>query len=686
MLVMGAPFAGCMAQNNGRQGNLKMWEQGLLGPDAEVRSSSALSLMDSTVSEAHRILMAALQPGQPAASRASVLKVAAFRRDPRFLEPAQKALAEPDAALQRAGASYCAAIATGEALAGLGAFLNSPKIKPERKVPVIEALEGHSSKQLVHVLIRQLASPNAAVRAASSNVLARISGQSFGDDRDAWTTWWDANKGLSREQWIESVVDVLQKQAETLRAENARLEKELLESHRRLFASLQGEAKTAELANALSSPYAAVRVTAANEIGAAGLRQAAPGLRKLLADPSASVRAGAARALSLLGDTSDAEAIIALLHDAAPEVQAAAAKALGKLKAAAAVQPLCRLARAGDEAVAEASIDAVGEIADAGAVPSLLAELASPSPRVREAASRALGLTARAAPPDVQQAAVCGLVTTLADANERVRWYAVHSLAQIKSQAAEPALIRMLGDKSPRVREEAASALGSIGSPRARPGLAALLGDEDGRAAHQAANALMNLGKRHPDQAGDLAELFYRGGDFRRAATLWLGLLERATEGEQRRALRARLARAYAAQQDWPPVVLHLTAAIKIRNSDPKLWAQLAQAHLKLKAHGEAAKAYAEYMKATQSPSAPDWQLAVQIARSLADQKHAPAAAAFISELRSAHATLGGEAKPELEAIERQLGGPAAPDAKPKEQEAKPQPKPAQVQRGKQGQ
>ena len=653
------------------RGDLRVWERGLLASDAEVRSSSAVSLLDSSHPEAHRILAAALAADKSVVTRVSVLKAAAFRRDERFVDAAGRCLAAEETALVQAGAGYLGAIATWEAFRTLREFLRSPGVAVPRKVTAIAALQGYSSKVVVEVLIGQLDSPSEDVRKAAASVLGRIAGQGFGDDKAAWLKWWEANRGLTRERWLEGVVDILHKDVQELQAENAKLEQEIAESHQRLFAALQGEQRAAELSSSLSSRHAAVRAAAAIAAGRSGLKSAAPGLRKCLKDPSPQVRAAAVRALGTLAEEGPVGELTALLQDEAAEVRAAAAKALGKRKSTEAVAELCRLARSEDEALAEASIDALGQIGDPQANVPLLAALKNPSAKVREAAARALGATSPKAAGDTRPdpGVVQGLAAALADENERVRWYAVQSLGQMSARGAEGALIGKLSDASPRVREAAASTLGSIGSLKARDALVALLPDADERVAHQAAEALMSLAQKHADQTAALAQVFFDRRDFSRAATLWQARLASEKNLAQARALRQKLARAHAELRDWPQVVMHLTEAAKLPNGNPSLLAELAHAHLELKAFTQAAQACAQFMSAAPQRGPEHWQMALCIAQGLVEQKEAQKALTFIAALRAADPELGGGAtKAQLQAIETNLKSTLQDAEKPKGQ------------------
>jgi len=640
------------------QTDFRVWERGLLSSDAELRSSSAISLVDSAHPEAERILMAALAPDRPLLTRISVLKAAAFRRDERFLEPAGAGLRVEDVGLRQAAGNYLGAVGSWRAFRALKAFLDAPDVAPDRKVTVIAALKAYSSKAVVEVLIGQLDAAAAECRRAAAAVLGQIAGQQFGDDKAAWLKWWEANRALTRERWLEGVVNILNKDLQELGAENEALEREMAQVYRRLLAALNGEQKTTEILSSLSSRHGAVRSAGAEEAGRAGLKAAVPGLLKCLTDPSPNVRAAAVEALGVLAEDGAVAELIKLLADPAVAVRAAAAKALGQRRPVQAIEALCELARSSDELAVEASIDALGQIAAPQASPTLLSALKSPSAKVREAAARALGATGAKAPEDVAGESVAGLIAALADESERVRWYSVHSLGQIGGRSAEDALIDKLRDTSPRVREAAASRLGSLGSLNARDGLVSLLSDADVRVGRQAAEALTSLAQKHAGQADSLAQIFLDRGDSDRAAALWQGLLERATVPAQKRTLRKKLAAAYAALKDWPQVVAHLTEATKISNGDPALFAQLARAHLELKALTQAAQAFLSFAKATKPLDPEHLQLALRVAQALAKQDEPQPAIDFISALRTIDPTLGGTAAAaQFRAIEKGLEG-----------------------------
>ena len=638
------------------QADFRVWERGLLSSDAELRSSSAVSLVDSTHPEATRILMAALAPDRPMVTRISVFKAAAFRRDERYLKPGEECLRAEEASLTDTAASYLGAVGSWEAFRALKTFLDAQDVPPDRKVTVITALKAYSSKAVVEVLIGQLDASAEECRKAAASVLGQIAGQQFGDDKAAWLKWWEANRALTRERWLEGVVNILNKDLQELRAENEAIEREIAQIHHRLMAALDGEQKTTEILSSLSSRHAPVRSAAAEEAGRSGLKSAVPGLLKCLKDPSSEVRAAAAEALGALADDGAIAVLIKLLGDPAVAVRAAAAKALGQRRPVQAVHALCELARSSDEIAVEASIDALGQIADSNANPTLLTALKSPSAKVREAAARALGATCAGAPAAAVGETAAGLIAALADESERVRWYSVHSLGQIGGQPAETALIGKLSDTSPRVREAAASRLGSLGSVGARDGLVSLLTDSDERVGRQAAEALTSLTQKHVDQADPLAQVFFDRGDTARAAAIWQSLLDRTTAPPQKRALRKKLATAYAALKDWPQVVAHLTEATKIPNGDPTLFALLAQAHLELEALTQAAQAFLEFAKSVKLIDAERRELSLRIAQGLAKQKDPQPAIDFISALRAADPTLDDAATAaQFQAIEKGL-------------------------------
>jgi HEAT repeat protein len=134
-----------------------------------------------------------------------------------------------------------------------------------------------------------------------------------------------------------------------------------------------------------------------------------------------------------------------------------------------AVSPLLRLIRAEDPGIDDAT-EILGAIG-APAVPDLLDALSDPSPVVRALTADALGATQddRAAEP---------LVSLLGDADEDVRATAAAVLAELGEPAIAP-LVEALGSGDPTTRAEAAATLGEAGVGEALQPLLEALNDPE---------------------------------------------------------------------------------------------------------------------------------------------------------------------------------------------------------------
>ncbi|HXK09197.1 MAG TPA: HEAT repeat domain-containing protein [Vicinamibacteria bacterium] len=223
----------------------------------------------------------------------------------------------------------------------------------------------------------------------------------------------------------------------------------------------EGSTDPGPLASALRHPSAAVRLAAADALGAMGAeaRGAVDALFAALGDPSEAVRHAAARALSRIGPrAADRERLASRLTSPDPYVLAFAAWSLGNLgdEARDAVPDLTRaLARDETNAVVAAALARIGHAA-AGAVPVLVEGLRSDNADRRWRAARTLG---RIGPPAAE--AVPALTAALADPLATVRQHAARALGRVGPAArpAAAALQRATGDPDEQVRLEARQAL-----------------------------------------------------------------------------------------------------------------------------------------------------------------------------------------------------------------------------------
>jgi HEAT repeat protein len=324
---------------------------------------------------------------------------------------------------------------------------------------------------------------------------------------------------------------------------------------------------------ALRDTMAAVRVAAAQVLGASGQEGAVGPLLETLAreqrgDSDPHVLAACCRALGLLKARAAVDALLPLLRsddNRESNVAAAAATALGRIGDPRAVPPLIALlekrayrsmfvtaqalgeigdpraldvllahVQHGDGLMSHLAIAAVGRIQDPRATTILMEILRDPHPDKRKKAAEAL----------VSQGAraVSRLVEALADDGRDYRGLAAQTLGYIGEPAVDPllrvlekparpesvpvaiyalstirddraraAILAKMRDPDAEIRANAAWALGSAGGDSADTALRAALGDPDERVRKSARSALDRLQLGVPDGAASGGEPAPRG-------------------------------------------------------------------------------------------------------------------------------------------------------------------------------
>ena len=238
-----------------------------------------------------------------------------------------------------------------------------------------------------------------------------------------------------------------------------------------------------------------IRLTAILALGNLRDPNSTPTLIEALTDSSPAVRVAAANALGAIGDRKATQALLPLLRDQHNEqARTAAINALGKLKDANAVNDLLEIANDESEvwAVRKASVEALGEIRDARAVDCLVNTLNDQYATVREASALALGKIG-------SNQAILPLLTTLDTSSLwALRVAAAHALGEIRDRRATAPLSNALKDRYAAVREIAAEALGKLRDPDAVDPLISALDDPNGNVQEAVMQALDTLSEDLP--------------------------------------------------------------------------------------------------------------------------------------------------------------------------------------------
>jgi hypothetical protein len=99
-----------------------------------------------------------------------------------------------------------------------------------------------------------------ALRQAAFDALAVLSGiDAYGADADAWQRWWDANRRLSREQFLARLVDNFARYNTRTTTRDQQQQTRLLDVQRQLYRAASPEERTRVLAQMLGDDLAATR-------------------------------------------------------------------------------------------------------------------------------------------------------------------------------------------------------------------------------------------------------------------------------------------------------------------------------------------------------------------------------------------------------------------------------------------
>jgi len=238
-----------------------------------------------------------------------------------------------------------------------------------------------------------------------------------------------------------------------------------------------------------------IRLTAIVALGNLRDPSSTPTLIEALTDPSPAVRVAAANALGAIGDRQATQALLPLLRDRHNEqARTAAINALGKLQDASAVDDLLEIANDESDvwAVRKASVEALGEIRDTRAVDCLVNTLSDQYATVREASALALGKIG-------SNEATLPLLSTLDTSSLwALRVAAANALGELRDPRATAPLSNALKDRYAAVREIAAGALGKLRDADAVDPLIDALDDPNGNVQEAVMQALDTLSEDLP--------------------------------------------------------------------------------------------------------------------------------------------------------------------------------------------
>lgn len=479
------------------------------------QSQAALLLVQHVAPESEKIVRQGLQQAEDGEVFLALANAVRFCQDGRYLDDLLPALAVNRPGVRQAAAEALAALPTADLVARLAQLAEDAKAEAAARQAAIWTLGRCGRKAAVPVLLGHLAGNNEGLRRAAAEALVDLTGQNFGTDLDRWNAWWNRQKELSGERWLEQRLAFQTSRANRLDGDLERARNQVLRLHQQFYNRLPAAERLTYIQSVVEQDDPAVRALAVlwsvellPSSDAARQRALAQVLLRLSHDGTAEVQRAAVLGLGRVDDPAVLERLHALLQKARPLVRAAAARSLAMLARASGMeggerykQVVPALQKALEDPALEVVIEAaedLGALGAQGAGPVLTGLLRHHSEPVRQAAAQALERVADATVLD-------RLLDALDDPNATVRFSVVGALARaagnggdVPTATTQRLLTRLeallLRDADPGVRSRTATVLGECGTPALLPSLwRCAAAAEDGRVQEKAWAAFIEV-------------------------------------------------------------------------------------------------------------------------------------------------------------------------------------------------
>jgi hypothetical protein len=376
--------------------------------DMQKRVGAAVGLLGRNWPPANQALVERLGSDSPAGVKLAVARALARHPAParQFAQPLIDLIGVEDESLSQAVGMALGRYENHHVAQRLAAVATDTDASLAARRGAIAAMAEHRRPETVGALVQLAANPDQpAIRSAATSALQRATGISqFGSDARAWGQWWQANKDLPPDRWLEQLVDSLSSRNRELHARAEQLTSRLTDAYTRLYIATPIEQRPALLKQMLGDPVEALRFVAMNQIERALLnaQPIGPEIRQIvldhLSDPNAQVRAKSAALLRDLGEESAADAAAErLLAETEPTVQVAYLSLLSTMPRAEAVEATMVLLGRDETRAAAAACLAAAEQAqlldptDRASVIALVREHVDQSPSIEPALVRLLG-------------------------------------------------------------------------------------------------------------------------------------------------------------------------------------------------------------------------------------------------------------------------------------------------------
>jgi HEAT repeat protein len=479
------------------------------------QSQAALLLVGSRDTAAADIVKQGLTQTDSAEVFLALSAALRTARDGRFADELLAALAGPRVNVRQSAAETLAALATDAIILRLQGLAEDARTDLAVRQTALWTLGRSGRKSAAVVLLDRLADDKEALRQAAADALAELTGQSHGTDVARWRAWWERNKDLSNERWLEARLDYQAERARRLEGDLGRARAQVVALQQQLYARLPPADRLGHVQTLLDQEDPAVRALAVKwsldllpAADALGQKAIADALLRLSADGTPSIQSAAVLGLGRVNDPRVFDRLRHLLRRGPAPVRAAAARALAQQVHGTGPEALARqkqaipaLQKALDDPAVEVVVEAADGLAGLGgneAGPVLTALLRHSSEAVRQTAAQAL--------EHVADAAILGsLLDGLDDPAVSVRFSLLGALAHaagdgksLSDTQREKLLARLeaalLRDADPSVRSRAATVLGEIGGTAALPALwKRVLAGEDSRVQEKAWAALVEI-------------------------------------------------------------------------------------------------------------------------------------------------------------------------------------------------
>lgn len=581
--------------------NFKQWKNKLYANDQNIQTAAAVSLLGLDYPDSLKLLIEILKEAKGIKATdimenksgicIAVLKAFGFTGDDRAIDEIIALLDSGNERIRTTATETLGDIKTLKAQKIMTYGLLNPQRTLTSRVLIAEALGNVRNRDSVQPLIDLLESTDTDLQTAAHNALMKITKQSIGKEIDRWKEWWNLNKGKSREEWLENIVEELEENIKQLEAENESLNKEIAQKSIRLLELTSDTVNIKPLVDALKSNYPEVKIFAVDKLSKIKTPEVFDIFLELLLDKEPKVRIVSTRTLGEMGDKKAVSPLLGIINDKDVRVKVEVVKALGMLRAPEAVEAVIALLDAKDMNIVKVAIETLGQVGDQKASSYLMQFLLNNDPLIRESTAVALGKIK-------DPKSVVHLISALSDKEEKVRWYAADSLGKLKTGEAVEPLIKLLSDTSPRVRESAAASLGQIGSERAVEYLIKLLDDPDQRVVEQVAEALLLIAGEKLDDLNNLSNIFFIKKDYNRTIQTIEKQLAKYNENEE--ALwqaRLRLAKSYTSIGNWDKSINLYLKLIERFPDDIELKKELLHALTELKHYDRALELLSSWMK-----------------------------------------------------------------------------------------